>query len=191
MTGFSEKPLLTLQPALLKPCVWVCVCGCVFHCLQPTLLMLLCVCNRLQLALICCVCFSSLQSRLTVCDLWTVACQALLSMGFSLQEYWIGLPFPSPSYTLSVGNCAPKALVYPLPVGGISLLGCHVVLINWHQQRKTGCPPGQCGHCDFICFCQVTTMDHFKIILCEPLLDPNHNVSYTYKLLSNSELKEN
>ena len=27
---------------------------------------------------------------------WTVACQAPLSMGFSKQEYGIGLPFPSP-----------------------------------------------------------------------------------------------
>ena len=27
---------------------------------------------------------------------WTVACQAPLSMGFSKQEYWSGLPFPSP-----------------------------------------------------------------------------------------------
>ena len=28
--------------------------------------------------------------------LWTVACQAPLSMGFSRQEYWNGLPFPPP-----------------------------------------------------------------------------------------------
>ena len=28
---------------------------------------------------------------------WTVAHQAPPSMGFSRQEYWIGLPFPSPS----------------------------------------------------------------------------------------------
>ena len=28
--------------------------------------------------------------------LWTVAYQASLSMGFSRQEYWSGLPFPSP-----------------------------------------------------------------------------------------------
>ena len=28
--------------------------------------------------------------------LWTVAWQALLSMGFSRQEYWSGLPFPPP-----------------------------------------------------------------------------------------------
>ena len=27
---------------------------------------------------------------------WTVARQALLSMGFSRREYWSGLPFPSP-----------------------------------------------------------------------------------------------
>ena len=27
---------------------------------------------------------------------WTVACQAPLSVGFSRQEYWSGLPFPSP-----------------------------------------------------------------------------------------------
>ena len=27
---------------------------------------------------------------------WTIAHQAPLSMGFSRQEYWSGLPFPSP-----------------------------------------------------------------------------------------------
>ena len=27
---------------------------------------------------------------------WTVANQAYLSMGFSRQEYWSGVPFPSP-----------------------------------------------------------------------------------------------
>ena len=36
------------------------------------------------------------KSCLTLCNLWTVAHQALLSMGFSRQEYWSGLPFPSP-----------------------------------------------------------------------------------------------
>ena len=44
-------------------------------------------------------------SRLCVCALgrvrlfeapWTVAHQASLSMGFSRQAYWNGLPFPSP-----------------------------------------------------------------------------------------------
>ena len=36
------------------------------------------------------------QSGLTLATLWTVAFQAPLSMGFSRQEYWSGLPFPSP-----------------------------------------------------------------------------------------------
>ena len=31
---------------------------------------------------------------------WTVACQALLSLGFSRQEYWNGLSFPPPSVSL-------------------------------------------------------------------------------------------
>ena len=29
---------------------------------------------------------------------WTVACQAPLSIGFSRQEYWGGLPFASPDF---------------------------------------------------------------------------------------------
>ena len=38
----------------------------------------------------------SLQVCLTLCDPWTVAQQAALSMEFSRQEYLSGLPFPSP-----------------------------------------------------------------------------------------------
>ena len=33
---------------------------------------------------------------LTLATLWTVSYQAPLSMGFSTQEYWSSLPFPSP-----------------------------------------------------------------------------------------------
>ena len=35
--------------------------------------------------------------------LWTLACQAPLNMGFSMQEYWIGLPCPSPRDLLNPG----------------------------------------------------------------------------------------
>ena len=34
---------------------------------------------------------------------WTVICQAPLSMGFPRQEYWSGLPFPSPGYLSNPG----------------------------------------------------------------------------------------
>ena len=43
-----------------------------------------------------CMCAKSLQSCLTLLSLWTVAQQAPLTMGFSRQEFWSGLPFPSP-----------------------------------------------------------------------------------------------
>ena len=36
------------------------------------------------------------KSCLTLVTLWTVVCQAPLSMGFSRQKCWSGLPFPSP-----------------------------------------------------------------------------------------------
>ena len=36
------------------------------------------------------------QSCLTLSDPWTAAYQAPPSMGFSRQEYWSGLPLPSP-----------------------------------------------------------------------------------------------
>ena len=36
------------------------------------------------------------KSCLTLVTPWTLAGQAPLSMGFSRQEYWGGLPFPSP-----------------------------------------------------------------------------------------------
>ena len=36
------------------------------------------------------------KSCLTLATPWTAACQAPLSIGFSKQEYWSGLPFPSP-----------------------------------------------------------------------------------------------
>ena len=45
-------------------------------------------------------CVSVAQSCLTLCDPMDVALQALLSMGFSRQEYWSGLPCP-PSGDLS------------------------------------------------------------------------------------------
>ena len=38
----------------------------------------------------------SFQLWLILVTLWTIACQAPLSLGFSIQEYWSGFPFPSP-----------------------------------------------------------------------------------------------
>ena len=42
-----------------------------------------------------CICVCA-QLCLTLCSPWTVTHQAPLSMGLSRQEYWSGLPFPTP-----------------------------------------------------------------------------------------------
>ena len=51
----------------------------------------------------------SLQSCPTLCDPMNCSLQAPLSMGFSRQEYWGGLPFPSPGDLpdpgITVGHC--------------------------------------------------------------------------------------
>ena len=64
--------------------VWVCV-----HVRPPSV----CVCARAQ----------SLSHVWLSLTLWTVAHQAPLSMGFSGQEYWSGLPFPPPGHLPSPG----------------------------------------------------------------------------------------
>ena len=51
------------------------------------------------------------QSRLTLCDPmdWAVARQTPLSMGFSRQEYWRGLPFPTPGHLPNTGIEPPSS----------------------------------------------------------------------------------
>ena len=43
---------------------------------------------------------------------WTAAYQAPLSMGFSRQEYWSGLPLPSPKYTDSWAKLWQTLLIF-------------------------------------------------------------------------------
>ena len=49
--------------------------------------------------------------------LWTVAYQAPLSMGFSRQEYWSGLPWPPPG-DLPDPGIKPASLASPALAGG-------------------------------------------------------------------------
>ena len=44
------------------------------------------------------------QSCLTLATSWIAAYQAPLSMGFSRQEYWSGVPLPSPLGSTSVNK---------------------------------------------------------------------------------------
>ena len=44
--------------------------------------------------------------------LWTIACQALLCLGFPRQEYWSGLPLPTPG-DLPKPGIEPVSFVFP------------------------------------------------------------------------------
>ena len=76
---------------------------------------------------------------LTLVILWTVACQSLLSMGFSRQEYWSGLPFPSPGDLpdpgIEPGSSALQADSLPSKPPGKPIQQCGYIPSFW------SCPP--------------------------------------------------
>ena len=86
---------------------------------------------------------------------WTIVCQAHVSIGFSWQEYWSGLPFPSPG-DLPGPGMKPTSPVSPALAGEFftteppgkprvaldSVLKCVILSIAWctHQdQHSFGC----------------------------------------------------
>ena len=69
------------------------ILGFVDHTVCCNYLIQLCLCTGEAAMMIMVWSLSHVQLFVT---LWTVVCQAPLSMGFPRQEYWIGLPFPSP-----------------------------------------------------------------------------------------------
>ena len=64
------RPVAPAPPALMLPAAWI---------------LSLCVCLLSRFSVVC-----------LLATPWTVAHRASLSMGFPRQEYWSGLPFPSP-----------------------------------------------------------------------------------------------
>ena len=70
-----------------KTYIYICVCVCVSNLIFSISPVCVCVC----------VCVCVLLSHVWLfATPWTVACQASLSMEFSRQEHWSGLPFPFP-----------------------------------------------------------------------------------------------
>ena len=65
---------------------------------------------------------------------WTVACQALLSVGFPRQESWSGFPFPSPGDLPDQGSdpglphC--RQILYHLSLQGSPKYGLHVPKVS-------------------------------------------------------------
>ena len=90
-------------------------------------------------------------------------------------------------YELCPGGRGPQ-FIFSLQLGScghivkeVSQSGGHIVLRNWHQQRKTGyrlkeetgCPPGPGGRCDFTpCMSGCHSGPYFNYSY-EPLVNPN------------------
>ena len=83
------------------------------------------------------------ESCPTFVTLWTVACRAPLSMRFSRQEYWSGLPFPSPvdlpDPGIDPGSPALQADSFPTELQGKPLTVLHKIisLFTWFYLHST------------------------------------------------------
>ena len=80
---------------------------------------------------------------------WTVAYQAPLSMGFSRQEHWSGLPFPSPGDLsdpgVEPGSPVLQADALPLSHEEVHIVGAHWFLPSGSEEE--GAPrSGLHGH---------------------------------------------
>ena len=67
--------------------------------------------------------------------LWTVAQQAPLSMGFSRQEYWSGLPCPPPGHPPNPG-IEPRSLMSPALAGGFFTTNAIWKVPTWDRAAR-------------------------------------------------------
>ena len=79
------------------------------------------------------VCVHSLSHVRLFVTPWTVARQALVSMEFSRQEYWSGLPFPPPGHLPDPG-IKPTSFVSAASAGGF-----FTTCATWEAQALIGC----------------------------------------------------
>ena len=74
----------------------------------------------------------SAKSCPTLVTLWSVVCQDPLSLGLSKQEYWSGLPFPSP------GDLPWASLVTQLVKNPPSVRETWVRSLGWEDPLEKG-----------------------------------------------------
>ena len=79
---------------------------------------------------------------------WIVAHQAVLSMGFSRQEYWSGLPCPPPGVLPNPG-IKPSPLMSPALAGGLFTISAtwEALVMSWYQSLSCVqlCDPMDCS----------------------------------------------
>ena len=104
-------------------------------------------------------CVQSPQSCLTLTIPWTVAHQAPQSVGFSRQEYWNGLPFPSsgdlPNPGIESRSAALQSDSSPSEPPGMA----HKIQENGSFRKE------QASDRDLLLCCREKTRNSFKICL--------------------------
>ena len=99
------------------------------------LFLVLCTCHINPCPPYFCMCWSLLRACSVMSDsYWTAAHQATLSMEFSRQEYWSGLPFPSPRGLHNPG-VEPESL--ESPATSVHALPLHHLGMRWLFSLKT------------------------------------------------------
>ena len=68
--------------------------------------------------------------------LWTVTHQAPLSMGFSRQEHWSGLPFPPPGRLLTLGSNPCLLCLLHWQAGSLPLVSSGMAIIKKIQKQQ-------------------------------------------------------
>ena len=96
--------------------------------------------------------------------LWSAAYQALLSMGFSRQEYWSEVPLPSPNKSLAWGKKKKH-----LTVGLYS-----VQFISVAQSSLTLCDPMNCSTRGLPVHHQVPEFTQAHVHLVSDAIQPSH-----------------
>ena len=113
----------------------------------------------LNFSLFCELNCSVTQLGFILCDPWTAACQASLSMEFSRQEYWSGLPLPPPRdlpnpgmEIVSCTSCVAGRFFTAEPPGKHSLL-LYIYLCCVFTDSSTKCHlQGGRGFCSVHCY---------------------------------------
>ena len=93
-----------------------------------------------------CVCMSTLVLSHVCVTPWTIALQAPLSMEFSMQEYWNGLPFPTPG-DLPDPGIEPACLASPALAGGFFTTAPleKTGFPRWLHGKESTCQAGDMG----------------------------------------------